>query len=145
MCGRVVVAMDSASLIALNKGRPIRNGIRYRQSYNTAPTNYLPVSKDGEIEMMYWGTKNKDNTSLINARSETMDMYFKANKKCFVIVQGYYEWKNGSIYYFKHKDNKYLFLAGIYKTETDQVEYLNTAWIRRKQSDNYYKVSNKPC
>ncbi len=129
MCGRVVVAMDSTSLIALNNGRPVKNGIRFKQSYNAAPTNYLPVMRDGDVEMMYWGTKNKDNTSLINARSETMDMYFKANKKCFVIVQGYYEWKNGAIYYFKHKEDKLLFLAGIYKTEKDEVDYIYLVWL----------------
>jgi putative SOS response-associated peptidase YedK len=124
MCGRVVMACDSNTLISLNNNKPIRNGIRYKQSYNVCPTNYLPVYHNNEIEMMKWGMK-KDNIYIINARSETADIYFKGYRKCLILIQGYYEWKNDNVYYFYNEENKIIYLAGLYKKEIDEVTLNN--------------------
>lgn len=147
MCGRVVVALDSATLAAIGRARNIRNQASYRQSYNVAPGSHIPgvyrVAKgekdenknkqDGkfDLEMMKWGSKNKDNIPFVNARSETVAMYFKTWKRCVIIVQGYYEWKEQKSqsnfittqpFYIHDKNRDYLLLAGIYRENIDSEE-----------------------
>ncbi len=81
------------------------------------------------LEASKWGTKNKDNNSLINARSETVPLYFNHWKRCVIIIEGYYEWKKinsqndpekviySQPYYIHNKETNFLILAGIYKGE----------------------------
>lgn len=79
---------------------------------------------------MKWGTENSKGIKIINARSETSDLYFKNMKKCVMVVQGYYEWKvtlsqsgveSKKPFYFKNedKDKNYLLIAGLYKQKED--------------------------
>jgi putative SOS response-associated peptidase YedK len=128
MCGRVVCAMDYDDLVVLNKGKVVRNGLRYKKSYNVTPSKYIPTMTENDVEMMKWGTKNRDQIPVINARSETIisHSYFKNFKRCVIIVQGYYEWsdiKDKQAFYFHKKDGKYLYLAGLYKETTDEVNH----------------------
>jgi putative SOS response-associated peptidase YedK len=126
MCGRVVCAMSYDELVTLNKGKAVRNGMRYNRSYNLTPTKYLPTMNNEEVEMMKWGTKNKDNIPVINARSETIIShgYFKNYKRCVIIIQGYYEWseiKDKNVFYFHDREGKLIYLAGLYREATDEV------------------------
>jgi putative SOS response-associated peptidase YedK len=131
MCGRVVVALQPEEIIEASKSKSFVNKTNYRKSYNVAPYTYLPASyklkKNDEIylEDMKWGTKNSQNVSLINARSENLLLYYKNWKRCVIIINGYYEWKkifsnldvqiNTQPFYIKSKLKNYLLVAGIYK------------------------------
>jgi putative SOS response-associated peptidase YedK len=131
MCGRVVCAMQYDDLIHLNKGKLPKNGLRYQKSYNLTPTKYLPTIHNDEVEMMKWGTKNKDNIPVINGRSETIisHNYFSKYKRCVIVIQGYYEWseiKEKNVYYFHNKDSKNLYIAGLYREATDEVYKFNS-------------------
>jgi hypothetical protein len=51
MCGRVVVAMDSETLLRIAKAKQLRNGVKYKQSYNMMPGRYLAAAyKGGDSE-----------------------------------------------------------------------------------------------
>jgi putative SOS response-associated peptidase YedK len=165
MCGRVVVALDSATLAAIaragNSG--MRNLARFRQSYNLAPGSYLPTNfskrkpsqksnnntpldeentKNSEkqenfiLEAIKWGTKNKDNYSVVNARSETVTLYYSNWKRCVIIIEGYYEWRKigsqadpdkviaNQPYFIHSKEKNHLLLAGIYKDSEVKIMFL---------------------
>jgi putative SOS response-associated peptidase YedK len=98
MCGRVVMAIDSNTLVQISRARTFRNQQGYRPSYNMPPTRGVPCifrenskSKENELECMKFGMKNNDNIDVVNARSETIrfismfkDMISKYNR-CAVI------------------------------------------------------------
>lgn len=80
------------------------------------------------LDIMKWGTTNSKGFKVINARSETSDIYFKNLEKCVMVVQGFYEWKTNisesgvetkKPYFFKRTNPKkdYLFIAGKYKNK----------------------------
>jgi putative SOS response-associated peptidase YedK len=104
------------------------------------------------LDIMKWGTTNSKGYKVINARSETSDLFFKNLKKCVLIVQGFYEWKTfkkesefvskfGSEsgkeikkpYFFKssNPEKDYLFIAGKYKNK-----YFNDN-EKHNHNDNY--------
>ena len=69
-----------------------------------------------------WSQK-KEFKPLINARLETIDEKITFKKliqlhRCIVIADGFYEWKREdkikTPYYFKRKDKKNIYIAGIY-------------------------------
>jgi putative SOS response-associated peptidase YedK len=82
----------------------------YQSSWNAAPTSKLPVvvSNDGErtLTSMRWGlipswAKDiKIGASTFNARAEGIDARpafrpaWKAGRRCLVIADGYYEWRD---------------------------------------------------
>ena len=79
---------------------------------------------------MKWGTENSKGIKIINARSETSDLYFKNMRKCVMIVQGYYEWKinisqsgieTKKPFYFQKVDKykNYLLIAGLCNQKKD--------------------------
>ena len=79
-----------------------------------------------DLEAMKWGTRTKDNHFVINARSETLHATsFKNFKRCVVIIQGYFEWKQenkaSQPYYIHNKSNEYMLLAALYKDTYDKV------------------------
>ncbi|MDC0569122.1 SOS response-associated peptidase, partial [bacterium] len=105
------------------------------KNYNAHPHHKLPVIKKykngNTLEALKWGitpiwAKDKDFKALINARLETIDekVSFKKlikNSRCVVVADGFYEWKREDLkktpYYFKRKDNKPIFFAGIYEND----------------------------
>lgn len=79
MCGRVVMALDSETLVKIAGARRIRYQQEYKQSYNIPPTRKIPTIfrensklEENEIELMKFGMKNNENIEVINARSETI-------------------------------------------------------------------------
>ena len=76
---------------------------------------------------MKWGTKNKDNYSVVNARSEKVTLYYSNWKRCVIIIDGYYEWRkiyskadndkviDNQPYFIHSKEKNYLLLAGVCK------------------------------
>ncbi|SMN19168.1 similar to Saccharomyces cerevisiae YMR114C Protein of unknown function [Maudiozyma saulgeensis] len=117
--------------------------IHYDKSYNVAPTNRAPVlnSKNDDVRYMRWGLiphwSKKIGTfkgyTTFNARMENLlssKIWHScvSNKRCVVPISGYYEWlvkpheKNKTPYYLRRRDNKILFLAGLFDyNETEQM------------------------
>ena len=107
MCGRFVIFSKNPF------------GIRYKSSFNIAPSNMVPVKiKHGSFLMKwsyvpYW----KNDINIINCRSETIyeKSSFKNAKKCVIFHNGWYEWKKKDArkipYYHYCKSN---FFAGLY-------------------------------
>lgn len=116
----------------------------HRSSYNISPTNIAPtyrLQKDGAVlEYMSWGlvpfwTRQKSGMTqykTFNARKETVlegARMWKTSAKhhrCVVPMDGYYEWLHKSVgvgkkvdkipYYIKRKDNKLMFMAGLWSS-----------------------------
>ncbi|CCD26443.1 putative peptide hydrolase NDAI_0H02690 [Naumovozyma dairenensis CBS 421] len=104
------------------------------KSYNVAPTSFVNVyTNSHHLRTMKWGlipqwiARSKmdsyNSGRTINARLETLSSkrIWKGclkYKRCVIPVSGYYEWqkKKGEKipYYVKRKDNKLIFLAGLY-------------------------------
>ena len=79
MCGRVVMALDSETLVKIAGARRIRYQEAYKQSYNIPPTRRIPTVfrensklEENEIELMKFGMKNNENVEVINARAESI-------------------------------------------------------------------------
>ena len=137
MCGRVVVALNQSSLAEISGTNETRNIKKFTQSYNIAPGRYLPVTykaqNEKNLEFMKWGTVNKDQIPLSNARSENFDKFYSKWKRCIIIISGYYEWKKQTAkndeniilssqpYYIKKNESEFIKIAGIYKNSHEKV------------------------
>ena len=109
MCGRARLP-DDVSEIKLDLKIDWDEIGAYRPSWNAAPTSKLPVvvSRNGErtLTLMRWGlvppwAENiKIGYSTFNARAEGIDRRpafraaWKAGRRCLVIADGYYEWRD---------------------------------------------------
>ena len=130
MCGRYTIVKSAKELekqfeIDINKEV-------YQPSYNLAPTQIAPVITNAspkQASFLQWGlipSWAKDQSigyKMINARSETLleKPAFKTsfqNKRCVVLVDGFYEWKNqGKLKipsYISLTSNKTFALAGLW-------------------------------
>ncbi len=108
MCGRAKLPED-VSEIKLDLQIDWDEIADYRPRWNAAPTSKLPVvvSRHGErtLTLMRWGlvpswAKDiKIGSSTFNARAEGIDTRpafraaWKAGRRCLVIADGYYEWR----------------------------------------------------
>ena len=108
MCGRAKLP-DDVSEIKLDLKIDWDEIADYRPRWNAAPTSKLPVvvSRHGErtLTLMRWGlvpswAKDiKIGASTFNARAEGVDKRpafraaWKAGRRCLVIADGYYEWR----------------------------------------------------
>lgn len=136
MCGRYAMAYSSDELpqqfaqYNIQVKAPEKH---YDKSYNVAPTNISAVytPKDEVLRYMKWGlvphwTKDVANFKAFrtfNAREESLQSsrmwsYCCNHKRCVIPVSGYYEWKangkNKTPFYVTRKDNRLMFLAGMY-------------------------------
>ena len=130
MCGRYVITKPLSKTKNL-----VKKAIKVEDfdNYNSHPTQFLPVIKKyvngNTLENLRWGilpswAKKREFKPFINARLETIKdkasfkNLFKFSR-CIIIADGYYEWSlNGKIkvpYYLFRKDNKALYLAGIFQ------------------------------
>ena len=181
MCGRYVVTNPVSKTEKIVKSAIQVDDI---QNYNAHPYQKLPVIKKykngNTLENLRWGlipgwAKDKEFKALINARLETIDekISFKKlikNFRCVAVADGFYEWKREdqvkTPHYFKRKDKKTIFFAGIYENdqfcliteeakenikeihhrqpvvlnETDVNHYLNL----ESSGSNFLKECNKP-
>ncbi len=111
--------------------------------YNIAPSQKIVVIPNGEkrnVALFQWGlippwaNDPSIGNRMINARSETVDTKpaFRAafrNKRCLILADGFYEWKNHedvggkgkkkkAPYYIHRPDKKAFALAGLWSTWT---------------------------
>lgn len=130
MCGRYTVSV-LPEIIEQYFGLEVPEG--FSQRYNSAPSQLLPVitNKDPDlIQLFKWGlipSWSKDSSighKMINARSETImeKPSFKTpfkTKRCLVIADSYYEWKNTSEgkqpYRIKLSNQEVFAFAGIWE------------------------------
>mgnify|MGYP001309056279 FL=1 len=129
MCGRYVITSPVSKTKKIVKSAIKLDDL---ENYNAHPYQDLPVIKKylngNTLEKLKWGivpswSKKKDFKPLINARLETIDEKITFKKliqlyRCIVIADGFYEWKREdkikTPYYFKRKDKKNIYIAGIY-------------------------------
>jgi putative SOS response-associated peptidase YedK len=109
MCGRAKLP-DDVSEIKLDLKIDWDEIGEYRPRWNAAPTTKLPVviSKNGErtLTLMRWGLipswarDIKIGSSTFNARAEGLATRpafraaWKAGRRCLVVADGYYEWRD---------------------------------------------------
>jgi putative SOS response-associated peptidase YedK len=109
MCGRAKLP-DDVSEIKLDLKIDFDEIGDHRPRWNAAPTSKLPVvvSQNGErtLTLMRWGlvpswaSDIKIGYSTFNARAEGIDTRpafraaWKAGRRCLVIADGYYEWRD---------------------------------------------------
>lgn len=127
MCGRFV----SPSAEAIAKELGIQTPENYRQSFNLAPTQLIPIlTSTQRLEFYRWGlipSWAKDpsiGNRMINARAETLaeKPSFKralAHRRCIVPAQGFYEWKVENKakqpYFIFHRNRSILLFAGLWE------------------------------
>ncbi len=132
MCGRKTLTRDMQSIIEELAIEEWENPDNYLPNYNIAPTQNSPILIDNGkriVKSMRWGLiqswakDDKFGSRMINARIETLlekPSYrnLLSKKRCIVITDGYYEWKNNGVnkipYYFKNPNDKLLTMAGLY-------------------------------
>ena len=133
MCGRVVIARNSRELarIAQIKQSQMKNSINYKESYNCSPGQYIPAvyytsispnQKILSLEAMKWGASvNTLPNILFNSRSDTINKYsfYSKFKRCVVLIDGYFEWKDKQPYYISNDKNEIVYLAAIYLDQID--------------------------
>jgi len=136
MCGRFTV-VKKAEDIANRFKVAIEEDI-YREMYNAAPSQNLPVITNKEPEQLnfyrwglipFWAKDASIGYKMINARAETITQKssFKnpfKTKRCLVVSDGFYEWKktvNGKQpYRITLKDNSLYAYAGLWDTWKDK-------------------------
>ena len=72
-------------------------GLRYKTSYNVAPSQLIPVQTKDNALLMKWSFAPswKKDMNLINCHSETMHKKssFRKTKRCVIFHNGWYEWQ----------------------------------------------------
>lgn len=147
MCGRVVIARNSRELarIAQIRENQMRNSINYKESYNCAPGQYIPgiyytsispSQKVLSLEAMKWGaTVNTLPNILFNSRSDTINKYsfYSQFKRCVVLIDGYFEWKDKQPYYISTDKSEIVYLAALYldQIDSDGFEYKEVSIITK--------------
>jgi len=133
MCGRCVANVSREEVMRLAGTKTFRNVELYKLKYNCTPQAYLPciIRREGctdaepayDVEAFRWGVvpsfasadsaekdykMNFGPTSTSNARSENLKnsplwRRLVKKKRCAVVVNGYYEWKQDKITKSKNK------------------------------------------
>jgi putative SOS response-associated peptidase YedK len=109
MCGRAKLP-DDVSEIKLDLKIDFDEIANYQPRWNAAPTTQLPVVVSGDgartLTLMRWGLVPswagdiKIGRSTTNARAEDMERRpafrgaWKAGRRCLVVADGYYEWRD---------------------------------------------------
>lgn len=163
MCGRKTLTRDMQSIIEELAIEEWENPDNYLPSYNIAPTQNSPILiYNGKriVKPMRWGLipswakDEKFGTRMINARLETLmekPSYHNlvSSKRCIVITDGYYEWKNDGVqktpYYFKSPDEKLLPMAGLYDVWKHPDGYLIPTYtvITKTAQDDIASIHNR--
>lgn len=131
MCGRFIVSYTYDELVDfLHKNYQIEGlDLDYNPSYNIAPgqplLTVIKVKDKYKVGYINWGLippYAKDESykyKMINARSETVNerVSFKdafLSRRCIILSNGYYEWKNKVPYLFEREDKKMFGFAGLW-------------------------------
>lgn len=149
MCGRYTLAKPLKT-IESHFG-PIRIDLKYRPSYNIAPSQWSPVviNRSGQRELieMKWGLvpfwEKDEKMKLINARSETVHEKpsFKnslKNQRCLIPADGFLEWlgTEKQPYYIFLKTHALFAFAGLWSIwNSPEGKSLSTYTILTKEAN----------
>lgn len=139
MCGRVTLTLDKqivldilADLFDVTNKPALSDAPNYNIGPGQALLSVIDTKEGRRGGHLTWGfvppwaDDPKSYTSLINARSETVDTKktFKASfesKRCIILADSFYEWKREKIkrpFRFQVRDQSLISFAGIYSTYT---------------------------
>ncbi len=134
MCGQYYIKITDKEL------RDIISGIEQEKEENPEQMSFfgdesdamlkitpgmtVPVmTKDGKLQSMKWGFKNKDGKGFINMRSETAETLFPLpmqQGRCLIPASGYYERDRlRNIRYAFFVPKEIIYLAGCYRIEAN--------------------------
>lgn len=129
MCGRYTLRMNSLELAEVFGVDPQPELF---PRYNIAPTQMNPVIRANqgsrELSLMRWGfippwaKDEKIGYRMINARSEEIAKSYKPalkSKRCLVLADGWYEWKDKKPFHFRMPDNEPFAFAGLWSAWND--------------------------
>ena len=108
MCGRATLIVSTEEL---RETFDLIEMPELSPRFNIAPSQPMPVIRVPQrLELMTWGPK------FINARIEGATA--KRDNRCLVVLDGFYEWRNGDRqpFYFRRVDNKPFAVAGVTRT-----------------------------
>ncbi len=123
MCGRYGITVSAADI---REAFDVDVPGEYRERFNAAPQQELPVILDAEddhVTMARWGLlpswKDEPDEGFINARSETVQdkpSFKKAytSQRCAVPATGFYEWNDGTPYWFHPEGTAVFAFAGLW-------------------------------
>lgn len=128
MCGRYTLRTNPIELAEIFD---VQISEEIEPRYNIAPTQMNPViwldEDEGErrVTLMRWGfipswaKDHKIGYRMINARSEEIAKSYQTslkNKRCLVLADGWYEWKEKKPYHFRMPDNQPFAFAGLWSS-----------------------------
>ncbi len=128
MCGRFSLASVEKVLVKRRYGVDV-NQVEWAPRYNIAPKQQVltvaEIEEKRKLVCMEWGlvphwNKDKSNAfSVINARAESVaqkPMFRESfkHKRCLILADGFYEWKNKAPYRVIVKDESLFAFAGIW-------------------------------
>ncbi len=145
MCGRKTLTKGKQEIIEELLVEFWEEDFDFQPSYNVAPSQRHPVLLSGDkgrqVRGMHWGlipdgpVGERSAQKLINARLETVEdkpafRDLVSDRRCIVIADGYYEWKNvgrrKQPYYLYRKDRAILPMAGLFTSR--EVPGGHTLW-----------------
>lgn len=109
MCGRATLAVWTDELREVFDLEELPDELPPR--FNIAPTQPLPIIRTmGRLELVPWGSKER---RVVNVRVERATD--KPSHRCLVVVDGFYEWREGdkTPFYFHRIDQKPFALGGV--------------------------------
>ncbi|WP_417851699.1 SOS response-associated peptidase [Thalassoglobus sp.] len=141
MCGRYTLRMNPLELAEVFGVEPQPELL---PRFNIAPTQMNPVIRlsegSRELSLMRWGfippwaKDEKIGYRMINARSEQIAKSYKPalkSKRCLVLADGWYEWREKKPFHFRMPDNQPFAFAGLWSAWRD----IETFTIFTAQSD----------
>ena len=152
MCGRFVNINEKKKILKIFNAKDLAKS--NNKSFNVAPGRNIDVIFIDEgnyfIDSFYWGysfidTKSNVLQNVINSRLETINtkLLFKDSylrRKCIIIANGYYEWKNvennKKPYFINLPVNELICFAGIWRNEIKKGNKLKVCNIITKSANS---------
>lgn len=154
MCGRIISHLDLARVRRLGKTSGSRRINQIKKGFNIGPyshqagimhtshyPNAIEENIDAELETISdlcptrllhgvkWGLSmfiSKKQSACINVRIESIEEKFNriTAKRCVIVAEGYYEWKDLQPFAIRARSSEVLYLAGLFSENSEgEVEF----------------------
>lgn len=142
MCGRYELKLDSDDKYTKQLIKRIEElslkDFNIGEIYPTNNCLVLKAKEDNKVELdiKKWGIPLK--SLLINARMESIKdkRIYQNMKRCIILANGFYEWKDKDKYYI-HKIDPHIYLAGLYNDLNEFV--IITGESTKKMKDIHHR------